>query len=245
MRQTILWTSRMVLVAAISLFAFGLNRAAARGGGGGGHGGGGHVGGGGIHVGNGTAFHGGFNHAPAFHGGNFHAPIHNGNFFRGSAFNGRGFSPYNRGFSRSGYGWGWGYPYYGDGYGYSDSYSYPYYGSYSDADFGDVPPTYYQPQLQVFPTSGATPLDTTAPSNATASIIVHVPDSNAELTVDGKKTAGTGTTRYFRSPPLEPGNYSYQVQATWTENGKKVTEAQTVHVGPGTESIANFLSHQP
>lgn len=49
-------------------------------------------------------------------------------------------------------------------------------------------------------------------------------------------------TRYFRSPPLEPGNYSYQIHVAWTENGKKVSKAETVHVGPGGQSMVNFFS---
>jgi len=227
MSRTPIWVGRtLVLAVTLLLTSVGSDTAMARGGG---RGGGGHGGG--------------------FHGGGFRGGYggYRGGWGRGY---GRGF--YGRGYYGRGWGWGgWGYPYYGYGYGgyspYYGSYgsAYPYYGAstypyyYDDSApyasgatnyFDVVPPT---PQY----TSTASPTPT---GDNKAHLVIQVPDPNAQVKVNGQKTDSSGTVRTFQSPDLSPGTYTYDVQATWKENGKNVTESHTVKVEPGAESMVIF-----
>lgn len=64
-------------------------------------------------------------------------------------------------------------------------------------------------------------------------INVSVP-ANAEIWIEGKKTAERGTVRQFISPPLTAEReYSYDIKARWMEEGKEVTRSRrlTVHAG--------------
>jgi uncharacterized protein (TIGR03000 family) len=73
--------------------------------------------------------------------------------------------------------------------------------------------------------------DTSASNRAT--IIVHVPD-NATLTVDGKATTSTSSTRRFYSPPLEPGkSYHYNFEAKMERDGQTVKAEKRVDVHAG------------
>jgi uncharacterized protein (TIGR03000 family) len=62
---------------------------------------------------------------------------------------------------------------------------------------------------------------------------VHVPDPNAQITVQDQVMPTSGTMRVFVSPPLEQDTYVYTVKATWMENGQQRTETQKVEVQPG------------
>ena len=74
-----------------------------------------------------------------------------------------------------------------------------------------------------------------------ARVQVVVPEADAQVLFDGNKTTSTGRIRQFDPGPLERGyNYSYRVSATWTENGKSVTEVRVVPVIPGRLSVADF-----
>ena len=72
----------------------------------------------------------------------------------------------------------------------------------------------------------------------TAGLIAHLPE-HAELWVEGTRTRLTGRNRYFQSPPLQPDRkYSYLVRAVWIEDGRWVSQTQTVPVEAGRiESI--------
>ena len=49
----------------------------------------------------------------------------------------------------------------------------------------------------------------------------------AEVWFNGTPTTSTGPARQFASPPLTPGTrYSYDIRATWNENGREVTQTQ-------------------
>ena len=65
----------------------------------------------------------------------------------------------------------------------------------------------------------------------TAYVQLVVPD-NAEVLVEGVKTAATGSTRDFVSPPLTPGkNMLYTIVVRHTDaDGKTVEESRTVRV---------------
>jgi uncharacterized protein (TIGR03000 family) len=76
---------------------------------------------------------------------------------------------------------------------------------------------------------------------------VLVPAKDAQLTIDGKATKQTGTTRLFTSPPLEPGwKYTYTLTATWEPNNyTKITRAKTVILKPGTELVVDLRKADP
>ncbi len=66
-----------------------------------------------------------------------------------------------------------------------------------------------------------------------AHLWLRVP-ADAEVWFDGDKTRQTGTLRHYYTPPLTPGKqFSYQVLARWTEDGKTVERKQRVEVRAG------------
>jgi uncharacterized protein (TIGR03000 family) len=70
---------------------------------------------------------------------------------------------------------------------------------------------------------------------------VQVPQPAAEVFVDGKKTAQTGTDRTFESPPLEAGkSYRYTVTARWVEGGQVVEAKKEVTGTPGEVVRVDF-----
>ncbi|MCI0381360.1 MAG: TIGR03000 domain-containing protein [Gemmataceae bacterium] len=70
------------------------------------------------------------------------------------------------------------------------------------------------------------------------SIKVHVPQNNAVLTIDGKKTKQSGAVRTFTSPPLDVANkYSYKLQVVWEPNNyTKITRKYEVKVDPAKDA---------
>ncbi len=70
---------------------------------------------------------------------------------------------------------------------------------------------------------------------------VKVPQPAAEVFVDGKKTAQTGTDRIFESPPLEAGKaFKYTVTARWVERGQLVESSREVSGTPGEVVRVDF-----
>ncbi len=70
---------------------------------------------------------------------------------------------------------------------------------------------------------------------------VKVPQPAAEVFVDGKKTAQTGTDRIFESPPLEAGkSFKYTVTARWVERGQVVEVSREVTGTPGEVVRVDF-----
>ncbi len=204
--------------------------------GGGGHGGGGHGGGGfgGGHVGIG---HVGIGHVGIGHVGGYY----------GTSFGRYGIG-YNPGYYGSYY-----YPYSYGGYNYPynyGGYSYPYsYGSnYSPYYYGGTYPSSlynYSPYA-----TGGVALNVqtqpAAPADTTAHIHLNVP-ANAQVWFAGEKMKSTGTLREFQSPALQPGaKYSYDVMAKWMQDGKEVTQKQTVRVWAGANLNVRFpVPEQP
>jgi uncharacterized protein (TIGR03000 family) len=70
-------------------------------------------------------------------------------------------------------------------------------------------------------------------------IVVSVP-SDAKVLVNGNPTTSTGATRRFVSRDLNPSeSYRFEIQATYTVDGKEVTQSRTVIArAGGTEQIA-------
>jgi len=74
---------------------------------------------------------------------------------------------------------------------------------------------------------------------------IRVPE-NAQIWVDGQKTAQTGAFREFVSPPLESGQqYSYDIKAQWTENGQEVVRDRKVTFHAGDRLMVNLTTAQP
>jgi uncharacterized protein (TIGR03000 family) len=70
---------------------------------------------------------------------------------------------------------------------------------------------------------------------------VKVPQSAAEVRVDGRPTTQTGTDRTFESPPLEAGkSYAYTVTARWAEHGQVFEVTKAVTGAPGEVVRVDF-----
>lgn len=153
--------------------------------------------------------------------------------------------------NRGGYGGGYYSPYYG-GYGaysgvryynngYTPNYA-PYYGrSYAPSVYqgGYSPYASAQSILSV----GDGRMSMYAPENTNAvQINVRVPAS-AEIWFDGNKTTQTGASREFVSPALDnDAERSYEIRATWTENGRPVDQTRTVTFHAGDRITVNFMT---
>jgi uncharacterized protein (TIGR03000 family) len=169
-----------------------------------------------------------------------------GGFFRGGfrPFYGYrpyyGFYPYYSGF----------YPYYGYDY-------YPYYGDdpylwsalttspvLSDG-YAEVTPVY--PDIATSGTALTTGYQSDSPPAAGAGqpdgiarITVIVPPA-AEVSFDDTMTLSKGAVRQYDSPPLTPGTrYTYDIKASWNENGHEVTQTQRVEVTAGAHVYVRF-----
>lgn len=156
-------------------------------------------------------------HVSAYHGG---GGYHGGGYRGGGYYGGRGY----------GYGWG--------GYGY-----FPWWGGYWGRGYW---PSYYDgvyaaPNYTYYVEPGTTYADAApqVPDNS-AGIRVIVPDPNAHVWFDGSATTQTGTDRLFNTPSLTAGAHSYRIRATWTQNGREVSQERTVPVMAGRLSVADF-----
>jgi uncharacterized protein (TIGR03000 family) len=153
--------------------------------------------------------------------------------YRGGAYRGPAYYGGNR-YPNARYGYG---PYYRS-YGYS-----PYFYGVPDYDLGVSPP-YYPDATNETTASGSyqalyPPPAVLPPLDTSAQIGVMVP-AGAEIWFDGTLTTSTGTVRRFHSPPLTPGNHSYEIRARWSEDGREVTQTQRVEVAPGAHVNVSF-----
>jgi uncharacterized protein (TIGR03000 family) len=201
---------------------------------GGGHGGGGH-GGGGFHAGGGGSHAGGYiggynaGHVGGNHGGYYH-----GGYDHHGYAPSLGYRPYRNHHYYGGY-----YPYY--------NYNPSLYGDSLDNAYGAdallqtdgvVDNSGYRglsPEAEraFAQAAAANNASMPAPIETMAHVIVRVP-AEAEIWVEGTKTTSTGPIREFESPPLTPGSpYTYDIKATWNENGHDVTQTQRFDVTAG------------
>jgi uncharacterized protein (TIGR03000 family) len=109
----------------------------------------------------------------------------------------------------------------------------------------------------LFATHGTSALDgapvfpaQTAPSAAprvTSRITVTVPHIDTELVVEGKTVPGSGTSRQFETPPLEPGvAYRYTFTATWDPNAyTTITRSKTVSFRAGRPVAVDLTADDP
>jgi uncharacterized protein (TIGR03000 family) len=150
------------------------------------------------------------------------------------------------GYGYGGYGsYGWGYP----GYYYGAS---PYYVPGVDAttDYATQQDYYSNEAAPAYTDNAPVPNDriygnaSTTEDMNTARVNVRVP-ANAEVIFEGEKTTQTGSSRQFVSPPLTPGgNYTYDIQARWMENGRQVSRTRHVPVQAGQVVRVDFLRRQ-
>ncbi len=75
---------------------------------------------------------------------------------------------------------------------------------------------------------------------ATAHITLKVP-ADADIRFNGQKTRSMGAVREYDSPPLSPGyDYTYQLQATWKQGGRTITQSREVSVTRGSRVTVTF-----
>jgi uncharacterized protein (TIGR03000 family) len=133
-----------------------------------------------------------------------------------------------------------------DGFRSTGGYSGGYSGYSSYGGYGYRPmPTYYAPAYTSVPAyvptapfvayrsselpGGMGYVSTAAPvADGLARITVTVPP-DAKLTFSGDKTVQTGTVRRFEATELVPGRqYSYEVKATWKEQGREMIRSRHI-----------------
>jgi uncharacterized protein (TIGR03000 family) len=83
-----------------------------------------------------------------------------------------------------------------------------------------------------------------SPGTQPARLTVSVPP-NADVYLNGTKTQQTGTARQFVTPPLEPGDYQYDIHATWLANGQWQSQDRQVTVHPGDNLNVDFRNNVP
>ncbi len=95
--------------------------------------------------------------------------------------------------------------------------------------------------VPVAPYFGAMPA---APGADASDLTVHISvrsPADAEIWFEGSKTTQTGAMREFESPELKPGRqYTYEVRARWMQDGKKVSQTQTIEVSAGDRKTVDF-----
>ena len=94
---------------------------------------------------------------------------------------------------------------------------------------GPGAPAYPPPRVV---TSWARPAAGPAP----ASLVVHLP-ADARLTIDGYAPRSTSGTRWFITPPLEPGRtFRYELRAELERGSQRLTQTREVAVRAGQQS---------
>jgi len=182
---------------------------------------------GGYHAGAGNYYHN-------YSGLGYHSGVHyypSGHYYSGFRTGGY---PYYRNYY-GGYNYSYpryNYSYLPQYYGYNYGYSAP---GYVDqnyvapaASYSEFSSSYYQP-----------PAANTVPVNK-AVIQVTLPNPEGSLWVEGYKMETGGTVRTFETPPLDPGNYTYHIIASWPENGRLVTQERDVAMTPGQKYVVDF-----
>ncbi len=82
-------------------------------------------------------------------------------------------------------------------------------------------------------------------SSDTAVLVVRLPAA-ASLTIEGEATKQTGPERVFVSPKLKAGKtYTYDLKATWEENGKPKTVTRQAEVAAGKRTVVDLTKAEP
>ena len=174
--------------------------------------------------------------------GNYSNYNHNNNNFNWGSF--AAGAAVGAGVSRFGGGYG---GYYGSGY-----YGSRYYGSpgyYSTPSYYTTP-SYYSaaPATVIVPETSYTTVTTASPApmpvnDNSALLNIRVPDGARVFFGNSEASGQGGSTRQFRSPPLQPGNdYQYELRAQWMQNGQVVDRARVVTVHAGDVVNVDFFA---
>src|SRR5262249_55571695 len=128
-------------------------------------------------------------------------------------------------------------------YSYSSYYpdSYGYYPDYSYSDYGAGLDSSYVPSSATLSSSPSLPLaqaTTTAQADAPATVTLIAP-VGAQVWF-GEWKAPAGATE-LATPALKPGRkYSYQVRATWKQDGKAMSQSRSITVSSGQHVRLTF-----
>lgn len=129
--------------------------------------------------------------------------------------------------------------YSGYGAGYSSGYG-PVYSSGAAAapayDYGDAAPAY-----DAAPAASAPAQTAPADLGNRANVHIVLPDPDAQVWFDGRKTNTPGAVRDFTTPELAPNaDYHYTITAAFNVNGRVVTEERQVNVRAGNSVLVDF-----
>jgi uncharacterized protein (TIGR03000 family) len=215
-------------------------------GGGGGHAAVGHAAVGHAAVGHAAVGHAGAVHVGTVHAGSFHgAAVHHVDGFHHDGFHHGHGSNFFLGVGVGGYPYGLGYGgYYG---GYYPSYGGSYASDYYPQDYYSAPAaSYYSPPSpSVYNVADPNARGGAAQQDPIAHVMVKVP-ADAEVWFGSGKTQQTGAQREFVSPALTPGkDYSYEVKARWTQDGKEVVQTRQIDVAAGAWKVVDFTKPAP
>jgi uncharacterized protein (TIGR03000 family) len=73
-----------------------------------------------------------------------------------------------------------------------------------------------------------------------AHVTLKVP-ADAKVWFDDTLTTSSGAVRQYNSPPLTPSSqYTYDIKASWNENGHEMTQTQRVEVSAGAHVNVDF-----
>jgi uncharacterized protein (TIGR03000 family) len=148
-----------------------------------------------------------------------------------------GYYPYRSGYTAPAYAYGTYSPY---STWYGSTWSYP---SYATTDYYYTAPV--TSSGTTYPSGTGSYYTYGAPSRQeerdAARLNVRLPDPEADVWVEGKRTQQRGLWREFISPPLTAEkSYTYEVRARWTENGKEREATKTVAVRPNGVATVDF-----
>jgi len=160
-----------------------------------------------------------------------------GNYGGIGNYGGYGLNRYG-GYGLGNYGYGSGYynPGYYGGTGYYSGYGPNY---YSGGTYGAPSYDYAAPPVDY---GAAQPQPQQAVPQNRAQIHVILPDPEAQVWFDGRKTNATGPTRDFTTPDLDPGaDYHYTITAALRQqDGRVVTQERQVNVRAGRDVVVDF-----
>jgi len=181
---------------------------------------------GGYRGGGGSAYHSGYG---AYHSGYGSQGNYHSGYYHNSAY------PYialGLNYLGRGYGYGYGYPSYGNSDYYSDYY-YPTYSYYSQPTYVYPPPTNYATDTRQSYYND--------PNAAT--IVVMVPDANAQVWFDDTLTSQRGTQRTYTTPGLQQSG-TYTIKARLNVGDRVMDQQRVVTVQPGQSVTVDFRGEQ-
>lgn len=163
----------------------------------------------------------------------FPPPIAPASYGFSSPFSPYGGNPYG-GFPFGGYGYGYGYGYGGYGWGT---------GSYILPGFTAAEPP--RMRATVYPAIPLPPRQVIAAKlsgvdDSKAFLTLVVPQENALVWLNGAPMSLTGLERRFVTPPLDPGEYIFQVRVQWQDEFGPQTRTRKVYLSPGSDRTVNI-----